>query len=300
MLRKNVWLGCLLGLSILSVPFVSYADVNIGVLAPRGKLKAMKRWDGFSQYLHEQLQQTINIIPLPPADTLAAVQSGELDFILTNPVQTVKAVELHSAKILATLNKFSGAVFAGVIVSKKGSGITTAQDLINRKVMSLKFKAAAGAYTFQTYHLHQRGINPHEDFASMRAGKKQDDLVLAVKAGVIDAAFVRTGILEAMAKEGKIKLDEFDIVDQHGSDEIKQMHTTDHYPEWYLAALKDTELSTVRQLGAAALALTPDHDAAKQAKIRGFVKPVPLDGMVTALKTLKIAPFDQKGGEGCR
>lgn len=300
MLRSKVWFVFLLGFSILSVPSVSYADINIGVLAPRGKLKTMKRWAGFAQYLQGQLQQTINIIPLPPADTLAAVQSGELDFILTNPVQTVKAVELHGAKILATLNKPSGSMFAGVIVSKKGSGITTAQDLINRKVMSLKFKAAAGAYTFQTYHLHQRGIDPHEDFASMRAGKKQDDLILAVKAGVIDAAFVRTGILESMAREGKIKLDEFEIVDQHGSDEIKLKHTTSHYPEWYLTALKGAEPSTVRQLGAAALALSPDHDAAKQAKIRGFVPPVPLDGMITALKTLKIAPYSQKGGEGCR
>ena len=289
-----------LGLSLFSVQSVSYAEVNVGVLAPRGKLNALKQWKDFAQYLQEQLQQTVNIVPLPPPDVLSAVKSREIDFLLTNPVHTVSAVESYGATLLATLNKLSGPEFAGVIVSKKGSGIKTSKDLLNKNVMSLKFKAAAGAYTFQTYHLHQRNIDPHKDFASMREGKKQDDLILAVKAGVIDAAFVRTGILESMEKEGKIKIDEFEIVDQHGPDELKLLHSTEHYPEWYLSSLKDTDAALAQKLGTAAMALSADHEAAKSAKIKGFVKPVKMDGMVAALKTLNIAPFNKTGGDACR
>ncbi len=300
MIIKKRYLIFVLGLCFLSLPSLSFADVNVGVLAPRGKLNALKQWKDFAQYLQEQLQQTVNIIPLPPPDVLPAVKSKEIDFLLTNPVHTVNAVESHGASLLASLNKLSGPEFAGVIVSKKGSGIKTARDLLNKNVMSLKFKAAAGAYTFQTYHLYQRDIDPHKDFASMREGKKQDDLVLAVKAGVIDAAFVRTGILETMEKEGKIKIDEFEIVDQHGPDDIKQLHSTEHYPEWYLSALKDTDAKLAKKLGAAALALPAEHTAARSAKIKGFVKPVKMDGMVTALRTLHIAPFNKTGGEACR
>jgi ABC-type phosphate/phosphonate transport system substrate-binding protein len=300
MLIKNKFLIVFLGVCLLSVPSLSYADVNLGVLAPRGKLNALKQWKEFGQYLQQQLQQPVNIVPLPPPDVLAAVRAREIDFLLTNPVHTVNAVESYGATLLATLSKASGTEFAGVIVSRKGSGIKTAKDLRNKHVMSLKFKDAAGAYTFQTYHLHQRGIDPHKDFASMREGKKQDDLILAVKAGVIDAAFVRTGILESMEKEGKIKIDEFEIVDQHGPDDIKLLHSTEHYPEWYLSALKGTDAKLAQRLAKAALTLSPDEAAAKSAKIKGFIKPIKVDGMVAALKTLKIAPFNTAGGEACR
>jgi len=270
---------------------VAVADINLGVLAPRGELKAKKRWNDFAAYLGAKTGQKFKMVALPPRNTMEAVENGQIDFMLTNPVLTAKIEKIHGADLLATLNKKSGSVFAGVIVAKKGNGIKTGTDLKGKKVMSLKFRAAAGAYTFQTYHLHQQGINPHKDFASMRAGKKQDDLVLAVKAGIIDAAFVRTGILESMQKEGKIKIDEFVIVDQHNSDEIKQVHTTDHYPEWYLSAMKGADKALSEKVKTAALALKADDAVAKKAKVRGFVKAVPLDGMKAALTALKIAPF---------
>jgi ABC-type phosphate/phosphonate transport system substrate-binding protein len=159
--------------------------------------------------------------------------------------------------------------------------------------MSLKFRSAAGAYTFQTYHLMQKGINPHKDFASFKEGKKQDDLVLAVKAGIIDAAFVRSGLLEAMQKEGKIKLNDFVVVDQRTGDGLPLLHTTELYPEWYLSALKGTDSALTTKVKDAALSLKPQDPAAHYAKIKGFVQPVSMDSMKAALKALKIKPYDQ-------
>jgi ABC-type phosphate/phosphonate transport system substrate-binding protein len=278
--------------AILATPALSSASINIGVLAPRGKLKSMNRWKDFATYMTEQLGQAVTIKPLPPAEVLGSVKNGSVDLVLTNPVHTVNIVQLHGGEPLATLNKKSGPVFAGVIVSKNGSGINRSEDLAGKKVMSLKFKVAAGAYTFQTYHLHQKGIDPHRDFASMVAGKKQDDLVLAVKAGVIDAAFVRSGILESMQKEGKISMDEFTIVDQRNDDALQQVHTTSLYPEWFLLSLPHTDKNIAEKAKQAALGLKADNPAAKTASIQGFVEPISLDDMINALKALKISPFD--------
>ncbi len=269
----------------------AWADVSIGILAPRGKLKAMNRWKDFGSYMQEQLGQPVTIVPLPPGDVLNSVKGKQVDLIMSNPVHAVNIVERFSGHPLATLNKKSGPVFAGVIVSRNGSGINTADDLRGKKVMSLKFRAAAGAYTFQTYHLHQKGIDPHNDFASMVAGKKQDDLVLAVKAGVIDAAFVRSGILESMAKEGKIKLDEFTIVDQR-RDELGLVHSTQLYPEWFMLSLPHTDAGLASQVKRALLSLNAQHPAAVSARIQGFVEPISLQPMATALRELKIAPFN--------
>lgn len=267
-------------------------ELKIGVLAPRGELKANARWQEFGQYLSSELGKDVVIVPLPPAKVTSAADSGKIDFLLSHSPHTVYVEEKLGATVLATLNTKAGPRFGGVIISKKGSGIVTAENLRGKNVMSLKFKAAAGAYIFQTYHLLQKGMDPHKDFASIREGKKQDDLVLAVKNGLIDAAFVRTGLLESMQREGKIKLDEFEIVDQQDDAGFPLLHSTELYPEWCFSALPHVAGEEAKQMADALFKLTPDMPAANKARIEGFVQPVSLDGIKQALKTLQIAPYN--------
>jgi ABC-type phosphate/phosphonate transport system substrate-binding protein len=279
--------------SLCATTLPAQAGVSVGVLAPRGELIAMKEWSAFGKYLSAQIGDTVEIKPYAPRDLMSAATDKQVNFVLANPTQAIVLQDVHKATPLATLNMPSGSQFAGVIVAKKGSGITKAEELKGKKVMSLKFRTAAGAYTFQTYHLMQKGIDPHKDFASFQEGKKQDDLVLAVKAGVIDAAFVRSGLLENMAKEGKIKLEEFEIVDQRTGDGLPELHTTDLYPELYLYSLQGTDAGLSGKVKTASIGLKSGDEAAKDAKIAGFVEPVSLDGMKAALKALKIEPYDK-------
>lgn len=291
--KSSLFISALITLLLAATSGIAQAATSIGVLAPRGELKAMKRWSDFADYMGKQVGDKVVIKPYSPSKLLSAAKSGEVDYMLSNPTQAVILQEVQGATPLATLNKKSGPQFAGVIVAKKGNGISKAEDLKGKKVMALKFRRAAGAYTFQTYHLQQKGIDPHKDFASFKEGKKQDDLVLAVKAGIIDAAFIRTGILESMEKEGKIKMDEFVVIDQVSGDGFPLVHSTVLYPEWYLSSLKATNPSQADKIKLAALSLKPTDKAAQSAKIKGFVEPVSLDGMKAALKALKIKPYDK-------
>lgn len=291
--HKALLLGGLVSSLFTIAAPVAQASVSIGVIAPRGELKSMKRWSDFGKYMSEKVGEKVSIKPLSPKKLIPTVQSGKVDFVLSNPTQAVILQEVHGAMPLATLNKKSGSQFAGVILAKKGNGISKAEDLKGKKVMALKFRRAAGAYTFQTYHLQQKGIDPHKDFAMFKEGKKQDDLVLAVKAGVIDAAFVRSGLVENMAKEGKVSMDDFVIVDQRDGDGLAAAHTTQLYPEWYLSAAKGTDNGLADKIKNASLALQASDKAAQTAKIQGFVEPVSMDSMKEALKALKITPYDK-------
>ena len=87
-------------------------------------------------------------------------------------------------------------------MAKKGSGITKGQDLRGKRVLGHQFRVSAGAYVFQVYHLMRLGIDPHRDFAEFKDAKKQDDVILAVNFGSVDAGFVRSDLLERMIKEG--------------------------------------------------------------------------------------------------
>lgn len=268
------------------------AEFKLGVLAPRGELEAQTRWSAFTDYLSAQIGQKVTVVPLHPSKVVPAAEAGEVDLVLSHAVHMAYFQDRLGSTPVATMNGEAGSHFAGVIVAKKGSGITTAEHLKGKKVMGLDFKAAAGAYMFQAYHLLKKGIDPHKDLASLKEGKKQDDLVLAVKAGLIDAAFVRSGLLESLEKEGKIKMADFDIVDARQGDGFSLVHSTDLYPEWYLAALSRVSPEMAAQIKTAVLRMTPDMAVTKTLGMKGFVEPSSLEAVKVMLRALKIPPYN--------
>lgn len=279
-------LGVLMVCSL--TPSLVAAELKLGVLAPRGIIQAQIQWTDFASYLSDRLGQPVTLIPLGPANIVPAAEAGQVDLVLANAAHMIYLKERVHGIPLASLNGLEGSQFAGVILAKKGRGIRTIADLKGKHGMSLKFKEAAGAYIFQTYHLYQKGIDPHKDFASLREGQKQDDLVLAVQLGLIDVAFIRSGLLETMEREGKIKIADFVIVDERTGDGFEFVHSTDLYPEWYLSALPRVPAAIQATVQVAALQLTPDMPAARAARVRGFLEPLPLDRMQKVLKALNI------------
>lgn len=279
-------------MAVVGITSLASAEIKIGVNAPRGEHKALKKFGPLGVYLEQELGDKVTLVPNKVSKLLKMMEKGEIDFVLANPVQTIIMAKERGTTPLVTMNKKSGPRFAGVIIAKKGAGITEAADLKGKKVMSLTPSAAA-AYVFQTYHLVQKGIDPRKDCAAFVQGKKLDDLVLAVKAGVMDAAFIKTGILETMSKEGKISMDDFVIVDERKDPGFSPRHTTQPYPNWYFSATKKADAGVSAKAKAALLKLDGNHPASKAAKIKGFVDALPLDDLKGALKTLKLRPYEK-------
>lgn len=276
---------------ILSFYFASaQAELTLLVNAPRSPIEAQKKWAGVAEYFSEVTGDTIKIVAVPPNKTDDEAKSGTADFMILNPVMSTLVAHRYDGELLANVERSSGdSKIGGVILSKKGSGITKGADLRGKTVMTYK-KASAAAYIFQLYHLKSQGIT-ESDFASMRIAKRQDDIVLAVRAGLVDVGFVKTGLLEVMAKEGKISLDDFEIVDQR-SEGFANVHSTILYPEWYLLATSKEGKKHASNLTKAALTLSADHAAAKKAKINGFIQPISTKNLDDMLREMKLPPFD--------
>lgn len=269
----------------------AYADLKIGVLAPRGELNATTRWAEFGKYLTAQLKEPVSIVPLVPTKVIDAVKNGEVDVVLTHPGHAIALGEKFGVKHLATLNEKDGPQFAGVIAVRHG-GVKRLADLKGKTVMTMD-DSAAGAYIFQAYHLRKHGLDVNKDMKRI-TGKNQDDLVLAVKGGFADAAFIRTGTLEAMTRDGKIGKDDLDVLEPRKDRDFDYPHTTALYPEWYLSVLPKVNAATAGKLKTAALNLKPGDPACQSAKIQGFVPPLSLNGMRDALKALKLPPYNGK------
>lgn len=262
MTKRIVSLLCIFLFLATEISVVQAETLKLGVVASRGALKAKAKWTPLASYLGSKTNTTVTLVPLTPDKVSDAVASNRVDFMLGNPVVTTILVEKHKSRPVATIRKKSGSQFAGVIIANKTKGIRKGADLKGKKVMAFKFGSSAAAYVFQVYHMKKIGIDPLKDFAVFKEAKKQDDIVLAVKSGIFDAGFIKSGLLEAMEKEGKIKIKDFVIVDKK-SDSLKKVHSTILYPQWYLSAGSKVSSSLFKRVKKAALSLKPSDPAGK-------------------------------------
>jgi ABC-type phosphate/phosphonate transport system substrate-binding protein len=267
------------------------ADINFGVQASRGADKAKAQWEEFGKYLSGKLGKSVEIVPLKPDQTESAFNGGDVHFVLSNPTIAVILEEKSGAKPLATMKTKAGAQFAGVIMCNKKKGITDAAGMKGKKVMAYKFKKSAAAYVFQVAHLKAEGVDPHADFAVFKEAKKQDDIALAVKAGVMDCGFVKSGMLETLEKEGKVKISDYTIIDQKSGDGYAPVHSTVLYPSWTVMAGASVDPAMADAVKSALLSLGEGDPAAKKAKLVGFVEPLSLEGLKKALRDLGLPPY---------
>lgn len=287
--RLSLALAALAAL-VLSAPDAR-ADLRLGVVAPRGEVKALSQWQPFADYLSGEIGEAVELLPVAPGAALDSFSGGDFDALIGNPVHSAVAVETMGAKPVASLVKRAGADFAGVIIARAGSGIETATDLKGKKVISLS-TGSAGAYMFQAAHLSAAGLSVPSDFAAHSIGKNQDDLVKLVVRGVFDAAFVRTGVVEAMVAEGAIALEDLVVVDARETEGFGLLHTTRLYPEWFVVAESGLSEDQVTRLHDALVSVPADHPAATAARIQGFVEPRDPSPVVDAMRALRVPPFD--------
>jgi len=294
MIKKSLLATLCLVSAAFAVSPVSQAsaEIKFGVMANRGELAAQNEWTAFVEYLSGTVGQPVTLVVFPIEKTFEMVEAKAVDFVVTNPVQSAGIVRKHGGKTIASRETSEGKQFGGVIIASKKSGITNSEELRGKKVMAYN-PTSAGAYVFQRYHLFKKGIDVTKDFAEVKYAKKQDDIVLATRAGLVDAGFVRTSLLESMAKDGKIKIDDLTIVDSVKHDGFNYISSTALYPDWYVLALAHTAPEVVDAVAKAAHELPANHPAAEKAQIKGLIAPVDIEGMIALLEELKLPPFDK-------
>ena len=131
----------------------------------------------------------------------------------------------------------------------------------------------------------------------MSFGNTHDAVVEAVLKGEVDAGTVRTDTLERMAAEGKIKLENFKIINQQQDPEGKFpfVHSTPLYPEWPFAVAKDVPVKISEKVSAALLNMPKDSPAAIAAKSEGWTIPFNYRPVHELFIDLSIGPYDDLG-----
>ncbi len=274
------------------------ADVSIGVLALRGPEKTLESWSATAGYLERQLPgNTFRIVPLGFEAVRLAVRQGRIDFVLTNPSYFVELESLYGVSAIATLrNRCLGctghSTFGGVIFTRADrKDIRTLADL-KKKTFVATDASSFGGWHIGWRELQRQGINPERDLSRLSFGGTHDAVVYAVRDGQADAGTVRTETLELMAAEGKIRLDDFYVLNRQQVEGFPLLLSTALYPEWPLARLHHVPDVLAVQVAIALMQMPADDPAALAGNISGWTLPLNYQSVHEALRELRIGPYE--------
>jgi two-component system, LuxR family, sensor histidine kinase TtrS len=296
---KRNWIRSLLILVVLiCLTGVANAQtlVKVGVLAKNGPAKALSQWKSTADYLTTALSgYQFEIVPLDFKEVNPAVKQGSVAFFLVNSSMFVEASVRYGAEAVATMiNSRQGKPlksFGGVIITTADNdSINQITDLKGVSFMAVS-KSSFGGWQMAYKEILDAGIDPYADFRKLEFGGKHENVVLAVLNGAADAGTVRTDTLERMAADGSIFMDDFRVINPQSNSEFPFVCSTALYPEWPLARISSTSTTLSNQVLDALLKLKPEDQAAKDAKVVGWSKPLDYNPVEALQKKLKIGAF---------
>ncbi|MHC1729225.1 MAG: phosphate/phosphite/phosphonate ABC transporter substrate-binding protein [Syntrophobacteraceae bacterium] len=292
MRKKTVLFGLLIGLLWMFPSAVFCQDYKIGVLANRGAAKAMSDWKATADYLTAKTGKSFAIYPLDYQLIQEMTKEKKIDFFLTNSAMYSELNKLYGAQAIATqINQYKNQPmdkFSSTILAKKDSPIENLNDL-KGKDFACASKSAFGGWLMTVRLFLENGIKP-EDLKSIRELKTHDNVIYAVFNGAVPAGSVRTGSLEKMVQEGKVKFEDFKVVNRI-ADDFPLLHSAQLYPEYPMAACQHVPPEIRKEVARLMISIPEKDPALTSAKIAGWKEPLDYQSVVECLAAIKHGAF---------
>lgn len=293
-----IWLARFLLLLALLPAAVAAETLTLGIFAYRPKPVMEQRFKALGEYLSEALAtRQVAIEILDQNEMEAALAANRLDFVFTNPS--------HFA-LLRHYNRLSGAIatlqanedgqvtnlLGGVILTQAGRGDIAKLSDLRHKRIAVPGQKFLGGYQTQAYELLQVGIRLPDDANLINVGS-HDKVVETLLADGAEAGFVRTGIVEVLAREGKLPPGRLKVINLQNFPEFPYAVSTRLYPEWAFAALPHVPEAVVKRVARALLSITPDMSAAMMGGFAGFTIPSDYQAVDDLARALRLPPHEQ-------
>ncbi|MEE4241512.1 MAG: response regulator, partial [Desulfopila sp.] len=278
------------------------APVKIGVLAIRGDEYCLKAWSPTAEYLNRMIPDHQFIItPLHHDMIIPTVRRNEVDFILANASYYIELEQFFEANRIATLKE----LHSGIVTTQYGSviftrsdrrDIRTIKDLQGKTFMAVSEKSFGG-WQMAWREMKEKGIDPYDDFKSLQFAETHDNVIFAVRDGLVDAGAVRTNIFESLLAEKKIRIEDFYIFPRiyPAATQPPYLSTTREYPNWPMARTKETPERLAERVAVALLQMEADSPAAQAAGVAGWTIPLNYQPVIECMKELRIGPYQNDG-----
>jgi ABC-type phosphate/phosphonate transport system substrate-binding protein len=290
-------------LGLMVVAAITYAvpekDLTLGVLAFRPKPEEQAKWQPLADYLSKAMRGRkvrLEVLNYPELEE-ALVRNG-LDFVLTNPGHYIQMRRKNGLSgPLATLIEAGGGksteYLGGVVFARQDRNDIRGLSDLKGKSIAVVSTGSLGGYQAQALELLHEGIRLPRDSQVMPTGMPHDLVVYAVLQGKADAGFVRTGVLEAMAREDLADMSSLKVLARRDVPAFPYAVSTPLYPEWPFIAMPHVDDQVSRKAAAALLDLEHDGVVARSCRIHGFAIPADYSPVENLLLELRLPPFDK-------
>eukprot|EP00980_Cylindrotheca_fusiformis_P000777 scaffold184_cov125-Cylindrotheca_fusiformis.AAC.12 len=267
------------------IPDLFKPTYTIGVLSYEGPQAAYGAYEKtFRDYLTATAGRrfdpplSFEMIELDFQSMYELTEEKEVDYLFVSPSGAACLEAQYKTQSLASiLNRSTKGgtprdfpEFAGaIIVEASNDNINVVEDLKD-KIVAATSISGFGSGLSQFYEMQKRGMMYLNDPSAVIFTNNQAQVVLGVLNGTFDVGFARADVIDDILEESgdindlsriKVLEDRSDLTD---AGTYPYPHTTPMYPEWNIAALKQTPSEISREVQAALLALT-DHARTGQA-----------------------------------
>ncbi|WP_079433056.1 diguanylate cyclase [Zoogloea sp. LCSB751] len=293
-------LACLLALDFAGLAHSEDAQqvFRVGITSFRDKSVTLREWSPTMDYLAGKIPGSRFVaVPMNLHEFEAAISQHEIDFVITNPEHYILLETVHGVSRVATLVKRENGVlvnqFGGVIFTRADRhDIRDLADVKGKRIASVD-RSSFAAFLLQYDLLKKHDVDVDRDCQVNFLGFPQDLSVRAVLDGHADVGFVRSSVLEAMAREGKIALAQIQVLHPTRAGDFPFLISTGLFPEWPFAAAPRVPIDIRNQVAAALLLMPPDTPAAHSARYYRWSTPVEYLSVQNLMRRHHIYPYDK-------
>jgi phosphonate transport system substrate-binding protein len=209
-----------------------------------------------AEYLSAQMGEKVRLeLTKDFPDYESKIKSGAIDIGYENPLIFSRITTSHEA-IAMSVNKEDGEKFRGIVISRADSGIKNLTDLTGKTVMIVS-DTSAGGYLSQNLSLIKGGIDPKKIHFMTAAENRQENVIIPVSVGDVDAGFINESAFN-MANKYILP----------GS--VVKVTETEWLPNWAISVKRDMPPEARQKLVNALLALKEDSPVLKALGIIHF------------------------------
>ena len=274
--------------------------VRIGVLSFQSKADTLAQWQPTARALaHWVPASQFEVVPLTYEELDAAVDTAQLDFVLTNPEHYVVLRNQHMLRPMATINQRVGDRvvdhFGSVIFALNSSGIHTLEQVRGQRVAAVGMNSLGGflmaADVFRDKHII---LSQSRDARLSFMGVPHSLVVQAVLAGQADVGIVRTGVLEQMAAAGQLDLAHLRVLNRQPAERFPQLLSTPLYAEWPWAAMPGTSPELTKAVLVGLLQIKAGSEAAVAGRYQSFSIPANYTPVEELMRRLQVYPGQEQ------
>jgi PAS domain S-box-containing protein len=297
MARYIVYIFWLILLSVFSQLVSANETLTVGVFAVRPKAEMEKQYQELSTHLAKALPKfTFNFAFLSQAELESALSEGELNLVITNPTHFIllRSQSRLSGAIVTMVSRENGIntrALGGVILTLADrNDLNSIEDLRGKRI-AISGTNFMGGYQAQVYELMKVRVRVPEEVTLSEVGN-HDKVLEALIQNKADVGFVRTGILEAMERQGKISSGQFKVINGHNFPDFPYAVSTQLYPEWPVAVLPNLPEQTVKKIASALWSFTPATTIDQNSSLAGFSVPADYEPVDHLARSLRLPPYD--------